>query len=96
MQKYYWPGCFRDAERFVRTCDTCQRVGKPGDKWRVPMKPVPINTEPFRRLAVDTVGPLPATSSGYRHVLTAIFPATKFPEAVPLKERFHLKLRGNS
>lgn len=86
LQEYYWPGCFRDAERFVRTCDTCQRVGKPGDKSRAPMKLVPIITEPFRRLVVDTVGPLPATSSGYRHVLTAICPATKFPEAVPLKE----------
>lgn len=86
LQEYYWPGCFREIENFVRTCDTCQRVGKPGDKVRAPMKLVPVITEPFRRLVIDTVGPLPTTTSGYRHVLTVICPATKFPEAVPLKE----------
>lgn len=86
LQEYYWPGCFRDAEEFVRTCDTCQRLGKPGDKARAPMKLVPIISEPFRRLVIDTVGPLPATESGHRHILTVLCPATKFPEAVPLKE----------
>ncbi|XP_077559123.1 uncharacterized protein LOC144174347 [Haemaphysalis longicornis] len=86
LQEYYWPGCFRDVENFVRTCDVCQRVGKPGDKTKAPMKLVPVITEPFRRLVIDTVGPLPATTSGYRHILTVLCPATKFPEAVPLKE----------
>ncbi|KAK8769473.1 hypothetical protein V5799_014060 [Amblyomma americanum] len=86
LQEYYWPGCFRDVEHFVRTCDTCQRVGKPGDKSRAPLKLVPIITEPFRRLVIDTVGPLPVTATGYRHILTVICPATKFPEAVPLKD----------
>lgn len=86
LQEYYWPGCFRDVENFVRTCDVCQRVGKPGDKAKAPMKLVPVITEPFRRLVIDTVGPLPATTSGYRHILTVLCPATKFPEAVPLKE----------
>ncbi|XP_077563529.1 uncharacterized protein LOC144179163 [Haemaphysalis longicornis] len=86
LQEYYWPGCFRDVENFVRTCDVCQRVGKPGDKTKAPMKLVPVIAEPFRRLVIDTVGPLPVTTSGYRHILTVLCPATKFPEAVPLKE----------
>ncbi|XP_077538732.1 uncharacterized protein LOC144151500 [Haemaphysalis longicornis] len=86
LQEYCWPGCFRDVENFVRTCDVCQRVGKPGDKTKAPMKLVPIITEPFRRLVIDTVGPLPVTTSGYRHILTVLCPATKFPEAVPFKE----------
>lgn len=86
LQEYYWPGCFKDVERFVKSCDVCQRVGKPGDKAKFPMKLVPVITEPFRRLVIDTVGPLPKTTSGYRHILTLICPATKFPEAVPLKE----------
>lgn len=86
LREFYWPGCFREVEAFVRTCDTCQRIGKPGDKAKAPMKLVPIITEPFRRLVIDTVGPLPVTKSGYRHILTVLCPATKFPEAVPLKE----------
>ncbi|XP_064474611.1 uncharacterized protein LOC135388765 isoform X1 [Ornithodoros turicata] len=86
LQEYYWPGCFKDVENFVRSCDSCQRVGKSTDQWKAPLKLVPIITEPFKRLVIDTVGPLPQTKSGYRYILTLLCPATKFPEAVPLKE----------
>lgn len=85
-QEFYWPGCWKDVEMFVRGCDTCQRIGKSTDKWKAPMKLVPIVTEPFRRLVIDIVGPLPPSKSGYRYVLTALCVATKFPEAIALKE----------
>lgn len=61
LQEYYWPGCFRQVEQFVRWYDSCQRIGKPHDKWKAPVKFVPIITNMFRRLAIDTVGPLPET-----------------------------------
>lgn len=50
------------------------------------MELVPIISKPFRRLVIDTVGPLPATDSGNHHILTVLCPTTKFPEAVLLKE----------
>ncbi|XP_064465530.1 uncharacterized protein LOC135377174 [Ornithodoros turicata] len=84
--EYYWPGCWKDIENWVKSCDTCQRVGKPTDQRKAPMCLVPIITEPFRRLVIDIVGPLPATEQGHRYVLTALCPATKFPEAVALRE----------
>lgn len=70
----------------MKTCDACQRVGKSTDRQKAPMTLVPVITEPFHHLVIDTVGPLPQTQSGYRYVLTAFCPATKFPEAVPLKK----------
>ncbi|XP_077553575.1 uncharacterized protein LOC144168472 [Haemaphysalis longicornis] len=84
--EYYWPRCWKDIEGFVRSCDTCQRVGKSTDKWKAPMKLVPVITEPFRRLVIDIVGPLPESENGCRYILTALCVATKFPEAVPLRE----------
>lgn len=27
LQEFYWSGCFKDAENFVRSCDACQRLG---------------------------------------------------------------------
>lgn len=50
------------------------------------MKLVPIISQPFKGLVIDTVGPLQATDSGHRYILTVLCPATKFPEAVLLKE----------
>lgn len=85
LQEYYWPGCFRDVENHVKSCSVCQIAGKPSDKWKAPLRLVPLISEPFRRLVIDTVGPLPITESGYKYILTMICPATKFPEAVPLK-----------
>ncbi|GFW77762.1 retrovirus-related Pol polyprotein from transposon 297 [Trichonephila clavipes] len=32
----------KDVEEFVKTCDSCQRVGKPRDKAKAPLKLVPI------------------------------------------------------
>uniref|UniRef100_A0A6G5ABV5 RNA-directed DNA polymerase n=1 Tax=Rhipicephalus microplus TaxID=6941 RepID=A0A6G5ABV5_RHIMP len=84
--QFYWPKCWKDIEDFVRSCDTCQRAGKSTDKWKAPMKLVPIITEPFRRLVIDIVGPLPESRQGCRYILTALCVATKFPEAIPLKE----------
>ena len=46
---------------------------------------MPIVEEPFSRVAVDLVGPLPATSRGHRWILTLIDCATRYPEGVPVK-----------
>jgi hypothetical protein len=46
---------------------------------------MPIITEPFKRVAVDIVGPLePRTTKGNKYILTIIHFATRYPEAVPL------------
>jgi hypothetical protein len=26
---YYWPSIFKDAAKYVRSCDSCQRIGRP-------------------------------------------------------------------
>lgn len=51
-----------------------------------------IFTIPFNMLLIDIAGPLPATLTGHRHILTALCPATKFLQAVPLKELSSLKV----
>ncbi|GFU18728.1 retrovirus-related Pol polyprotein from transposon 412 [Trichonephila clavipes] len=32
---FYWPNCYRDMEQFVKTCDQCQKAGKPNDKRKL-------------------------------------------------------------
>ena len=64
-----------------------KKNGKTGDKFIAPMALVPQITEPFERLIIDIVGPIrPKTKQGYLYMLTTLCPATKFPEAIPLKK----------
>ncbi len=45
----------------------------------------PVITEPFQRIAMDIIGPLPRSHSGKRYVLVICDYATRYPEAIPLK-----------
>lgn len=51
-----------------------------------PLRPIPAIGEPFERVLVDCVGPLPRTKSGSQYILTIMCVATRFPEAIPLRK----------
>ena len=41
--------------------------------------------QPFKRVAVDIVGPIqPPSDAGHRYMLTLVYYSTRYPEAVPL------------
>ena len=61
-------------------------VGKPNQTLpKAPLQPIPAFEEPFSRVIVDCVGPLPKTKSGNQYMLTIMCASTRFPEAIPLK-----------
>ncbi len=45
----------------------------------------PILSEPFENVAIDLVDPLPKGKGGCRYLLTYVCMATRWPEAVPLR-----------
>ena len=48
---------------------------------------MPLIDTPFKRVAVDIVGPIaPPSEAGHRYILTLVDYATRYPEAVPLKK----------
>ena len=49
------------------------------------MVPLPIIQEPFRRITMDIVGPLPHSRSGNRFILVVCNYTTRYPEAFALK-----------
>ena len=86
MAHFYWPRLQKDVAEFCRTCHVCQVVGKPQPAIKpAPLMPVPAFEEPFTRVLVDCVGPLPRTKSGFQFLLTIMDVSTRFPEAVPLR-----------
>ncbi|ROT79099.1 hypothetical protein C7M84_002182 [Penaeus vannamei] len=75
-----------EVARFCRSCDPCQRTVDKGRVSRAKLGRMPMITEPFQRVAVDIVGPIePRADDGSRYILTIVDYATRYPEAIPLK-----------
>ena len=83
-QRFYWPTISRDVAEFCRSCESCQ-LDSSRRASRAPLVPLPIISEPFRRIAMDIIGPLPKSPSGKRFILVVCDYATRYPEAVPLR-----------
>ena len=49
------------------------------------LQPIPAFDEPFSRILIDCVSPLPRTKSGNGYLLTIMCTSTRFPEAIPLR-----------
>ena len=84
LQRFYWPSLYRDVARYCRSCPECQKAS-PRRVKRAPLVPLPVMDEPFRRIAMDIVGPLPRSRSGKRYILVICDYATRYPEAIPLR-----------
>ena len=82
---FFWPGLHFDVRKYCATCPQCQVVARKLKSSRAPLKPVDIVTEPFKKIAIDIVGELPRTTTGYKYILTIVDYATRFPEAIPLR-----------
>ncbi|XP_042878233.1 uncharacterized protein LOC122257193 [Penaeus japonicus] len=86
QNKFFWPGMQSEVARFCRSCDPCQRTVDKGRVSRAKLGRMPMITEPFQRVAVDIVGPIePRADDGSRYILTIVDYATRYPEAIPLK-----------
>ena len=83
---FWWPGMSGDVTRFCHSCDVCQRTISKGRVPKVPLGKMPVIDTPFKRVAVDIVGEIvPASSRGHRYILTVVDYATRYPEAIALK-----------
>lgn len=84
LRQFYWPTLHRDVAEYCQRCDACQKTsGKKAS--RAPLVPLPIISQPFKRIAMDIVGPLPKSSQGHRYILVVCDYATRYPEAFPMK-----------
>jgi Integrase core domain. len=80
--KYYWPNMTKDVERYTRTYFKCQERGKPSTHNE--MHAI-ISTQPFERIGIDFVEPLPETSEGNKYMLVMVDYFSKWPEVKPTK-----------
>ena len=78
QESYYWPRMYREVENYVKSCDTCQRIGKKNKSNE--LHPIPVG-KAFEKMGIDIVGPLEVTTSGNKYIIVATDYLTKWPEA---------------
>ena len=85
LRRFFWPTLFKDVKTHCQQCPECQLASCQG-RNRAPLMPLPIIEEPFSRIAMDIVGPLPKTKQGHRYILVVCDYATRYLEAIALKK----------
>ena len=86
-QYFYWPNMGDEIVRYCKSCAICQLTVSRGTVPKMPLGTMPLIGEPFKRVAVDIVGPLgeQRTRRGNRYILTLMDYASRYPEAVALR-----------
>lgn len=82
--KYWFPMMYTSVLAYVRACEICQRTKSSQHKKRAPLKPLEV-VEPFGRIHLDFIGPLPVTREKFKHLLVIVDSTTLWPEAFPTK-----------
>ena len=86
LQHFFWPAMKQQVKTFVKQCHTCQVTGKPNEVIPpAPLNPILVTSEPFEKVVLDIVGPLPKTRKGNQYLLTLMDVTTRYPEVFPLK-----------
>ncbi|XP_068213208.1 uncharacterized protein [Palaemon carinicauda] len=86
LREFYWPGMGADITRFCRSCDICQKTISKGRVTKVPLEKLPIIDTPFKRVSVDIISKIhPPSEKGHQFILTMMDHASRYPDAVPLK-----------
>ena len=83
-EKVWWPNMLSDVVKFVKLCDICQRAKR--QLRPLPVQSMSIPLGPWRRVAVDHVGPLPRTTRGNSYILTCIDVFTRKAEAIAVPD----------
>ena len=77
-ERFYWKGMKQDIHDFVKRCEICEMQKLTRVKTKEPMVITDTPSEPFAKIAIDTVRPLLITTSGNQHILTMQCLQSKF------------------
>jgi transposase InsO family protein len=84
-QAFWWPSMTADAERYVRGCLTCQRVGRQAAP-KLAQRGRPVGEFPLDLVAMDVLQ-MPISKTGYRYILTMVDYHTRYAWAEPLFDK---------
>ncbi|KAL0399653.1 UNVERIFIED_CONTAM: Retrovirus-related Pol polyprotein from transposon.6 [Sesamum radiatum] len=77
---FYWPSLFKDAHKYVSSCDQCQRTGNISHRNEMPLSNVLV-CEIFDVWGIDFMGPFPKSYNN-AYILVAVDYVSKWVEAI--------------
>ena len=84
--KFYWRNMYKDIERFVKNCLTCQTT-KGSIPASSPLGTYPAPKQPFDRVHLDLIVSFKETPRGNKNVLVCVDALTRFTEMFPLQSK---------
>ncbi len=85
-RRYFWPSVYKDVVVHLQNCIPCNM--KKLKQAKIPFQDMPIATQPFELISIDTCGPFyPETSRGNKYVITIVCHFSGWPEAYPVSNK---------
>ncbi|GJP33412.1 hypothetical protein CLOM_g17959 [Closterium sp. NIES-68] len=75
---YYWPHMADDVQKFVTSCDTCQRMKSSKQKKAGLLQPLPVPEQPWQVVSLDFITGLPPTTSSHDASLSSLTSSPKW------------------
>ncbi|XP_078467221.1 uncharacterized protein LOC144730345 isoform X1 [Lampetra planeri] len=80
---FFWPGMTRDVADLLASCPRCAQRKPPARESSPPLQSIRVSRV-NELVALDILGPFPATPRGNRYLLTGVEYFTRWPMAWPL------------
>lgn len=87
MEGLWWENLYKDCKEYCTTCYHCQCIGKPRNRYDIPLCPIPSD-ECFEKWSIEFVGPIaPATHRTRSHyVITCMDYLIRWEKEAPTKD----------
>jgi transposase InsO family protein len=83
---FTWNTIEKDVKNYIKNCEQCQK-NKILRKTKLPLKVTDTPSEPWVKVAIDVVGPLPTTMQGNVYILTVQDNFSKFLVTISMKSQ---------
>ncbi|KAG3146244.1 hypothetical protein PC128_g24046 [Phytophthora cactorum] len=84
-QAFWWTHMYKRVARYVKTCETCQRV-KPAWHASAPLQSLPVPADCWKSMSLDFVFGLPADDHGNTGILVFVCRLSKMYHLAPVPD----------